>query len=72
MAPPGVPADRLAALRKAFMDTMNDPEFKAEADKAQLEITPVSGEKVQQIVVEAYKVDPAIAKKTEELLKVGQ
>jgi tripartite-type tricarboxylate transporter receptor subunit TctC len=72
LAPPGVPADRVAALRKAFMDTMNDPEFKAEADKAQLEITPVSGEKVQQIVVDAYKVDPAIAKKTEELLKVNK
>ena len=72
LAPPGVPADRVEALRKAFMDTMNDPEFKAEADKAQLEITPVAGDKVQQIVVEAYKVDPAIAKKTAELLKVGQ
>ena len=69
LAPPGVPADRLAALRKAFMDTMKDPEFIAEADKAKLEITPIDGEKVQQIVVDAYKVDPAIAKKTEELLK---
>ena len=70
VAPPGVPADRLAALRKAFMDTMKDPEFIAEADKAKLEVTPIDGEKVQQIVVEAYKVDPAIAKKTEEMLKV--
>jgi tripartite-type tricarboxylate transporter receptor subunit TctC len=69
LAPPGVPADRLAALRKAFMDTMKDPEFIAEADKAKLEITPIDGERVQQIVVDAYKVDPAIAKKTEELLK---
>jgi tripartite-type tricarboxylate transporter receptor subunit TctC len=69
LAPPGVPADRLAALRKAFMDTMKDPEFIAEADKAKLEITPIDGEKVQQIVVDAYKVDPTIAKKTEELLK---
>ena len=70
VAPPGVPADRLEALRKAFMDTMKDPEFRAEADKAQLEITPISGEAIQKIVVDAYKVDPAIAKKTEELLKV--
>src|SRR3954447_7153048 len=60
LAPPGVPADRLAALRKAFMDTMKDPEFIAEADKAKLEITPIDGEKVQQIVVDAYKVDPTI------------
>jgi tripartite-type tricarboxylate transporter receptor subunit TctC len=72
LAPPGVPADRLAALRKAFMDTMKDPEFIAEADKAKLEITPIDGEKVQQIVVDAYKVDPAIAKRTENLLKAEQ
>ena len=70
VAPPGVPQDRVAALRKAFMDTMKDPEFLAEAEKAQLEITPISGEDVQKIVVDAYKTDPAIAKKTEELLKV--
>jgi tripartite-type tricarboxylate transporter receptor subunit TctC len=72
LAPPGIPQDRVDALRKAFMDTMKDPEFLAEAEKAKLEITPISGEEVQKIVVQAYKVDPAIAKKTEELLKVGQ
>jgi tripartite-type tricarboxylate transporter receptor subunit TctC len=70
LAPPGVPADRLEALRKAFMDTMKDPEFLAEAAKAQLEVTPIDGAKVQQIVDDAYKVDPAIAKKTGDLLKV--
>jgi tripartite-type tricarboxylate transporter receptor subunit TctC len=70
LAPPGIPQDRVDALRKAFMDTMKDPEFLAEAEKAKLEITPIDGAKVQQIVAEAYKVDPAIAKKTEELLKV--
>jgi tripartite-type tricarboxylate transporter receptor subunit TctC len=70
VAPPGIPQDRVAALRKAFMDTMKDPEFLAEAEKAQLEVNAIPGEEVQKIVVEAYKVDPAIAKKTEELLKV--
>jgi tripartite-type tricarboxylate transporter receptor subunit TctC len=70
VAPPDVPKDRLDALRKAFMDTMKDPEFLAEADKAKLEITPISGEAVQKIVVDAYKTDPAIAKKTAEMLKV--
>jgi tripartite-type tricarboxylate transporter receptor subunit TctC len=70
LAPPDVPKDRVDALRKAFMDTMKDKEFLAEADKAKLEITPISGEDVQKIVVEAYKVDPTIAKKTGELLKV--
>ncbi|MBM3607425.1 MAG: hypothetical protein FJX29_03080 [Alphaproteobacteria bacterium] len=55
VAPPGVPADRLAALRKAFLDTQKDKDFLAESDKAKLEITPVSGERVQAIVEEAYR-----------------
>jgi tripartite-type tricarboxylate transporter receptor subunit TctC len=70
LAPPGVPADRVEALRKAFMDTMKDPEFLAEAEKTQLEVNPVDGAEVQKIVVDAYKVDPAIAKKTGDLLRV--
>src|SRR5262249_35810503 len=48
LAPPGVPAERAEALRKAFMDTMQDPEFLAEAEKSQLEITPVSGAEVER------------------------
>ena len=43
VAPPGVPADRAEALRKAFMATMKDKDFLADAEKAQMEITPVSG-----------------------------
>ena len=69
MAPPGVPADRVAILRKAFMDTMKDPEFLAEADKAKLEITPVPGEQIQQLVIDAYKLPADIVKKTGDLLK---
>ena len=69
MAPPGVPADRVAALRKAFMDTMKDKEFLAEAERGQLEITPVSGEALQELVSKAYAGDPAIAKKVAEILK---
>ena len=72
LAPPGLPPDRLEALRKAFMDTMKDPEFLAEADKAKLEVTPLDGAKAQQIIADAYKVDPAIAKRTAELMQVGQ
>jgi tripartite-type tricarboxylate transporter receptor subunit TctC len=69
MAPPGVPADRIALLRKAFMETMKDKEFLTEAEKGQLEITPVSGEELQALVAKAYATDPAIAKKTAEMLK---
>jgi hypothetical protein len=54
LAPPNLPADRLATLRKAFTDTMTDKEFLTEADKAQLEINPVSGEDVEKLVKEVY------------------
>jgi len=70
LAPPNVPQDRVDALRKAFDDTMKDKEFLAEADKAQLEITPVSGVKVQQLVTDVYKTPPEIVAKAAELLKV--
>ena len=68
-APPGVPSERVTALRKAFMDTMKDKEFLAEAEKSQLEITPVSGEELQALVAKVYAGNPAIAKKVAELLK---
>ena len=69
LAPPGVPADRVAALRKAFMDTMKDKEFLADAEKAQLEITPVSGEDVQKLVQEIYQTPKEIADKAAEFIR---
>ena len=51
-APPGIPADRLAALRKAFMDAMKDPELLKVVEERKLEIQPSSGEEVQRVVQE--------------------
>ena len=70
MGPPGVPQDRAAALQKAFMDTMKDKAFLAEADKAQLEITPLSGPAVQKIIMEAAATDPAVLKKAAAMIQV--
>lgn len=70
LAPPGMPAERVKALRKAFMDTMKDKEFLAATEKAKLEITPVPGEKLQQLVKEAYDSPPALVAKTAALLHV--
>jgi tripartite-type tricarboxylate transporter receptor subunit TctC len=63
LAPPNVPADRLAVLRKAFMDTMQDKDFLAEAEKSQLEINPVSGEEVEKLVKEIYATPADIVAK---------
>lgn len=54
-APPGVPADRAQALKKAFMDTMADPAFLADAARLNLEIDPISGEAVEKLVEESAK-----------------
>jgi tripartite-type tricarboxylate transporter receptor subunit TctC len=67
--PPGVPADRLRALQQAFMDTMKDKGFLAEADKAQFEITPVSGEAIEKLVAEAHKTPLEVAQKAGLLVK---
>jgi tripartite-type tricarboxylate transporter receptor subunit TctC len=63
VAPPGVPADRLAALRQAFMDTMTDKEFLSEAEQNKFEINPVSGEQLEALVKEVYQTPPEVAKK---------
>ena len=61
--PPEVPADRAAALRKAFIDTMNDKEFLIEADKAKLEINPVTAARIEVLLRELYAIPPDITKK---------
>ena len=50
LAPPEVPMERVIALRKAFMATMNDPEFQHEMAKRKLTIMPTPGEEVQTII----------------------
>jgi hypothetical protein len=67
--PPGVPADRVHALQQAFMDTMRDKEFLAEADKGQFEINPVPGEAIEALVAEVLHMPPALADKAAALLK---
>jgi len=54
LAPPDIPADRLKALREAFVATAMDPEFLAEAAKGNLDIALRTGEEVQALVAKAY------------------
>jgi tripartite-type tricarboxylate transporter receptor subunit TctC len=68
LAPPGIPADRVEALRAAFDATMQDPEFLEEAAKADLEITPISGAAVEQLVRETYEAPPAVVARISEIL----
>jgi hypothetical protein len=60
-APPDIPADRFALLRKAFSDTFVDQAFLADCAKQGLECdAPSSGEQIQNIVAEAYKASPDV------------
>jgi tripartite-type tricarboxylate transporter receptor subunit TctC len=52
--PPGIPADRLAVLRKAFDQTTSDKRYIAEAEKAKLDIAPASGEEVGALVARLF------------------
>jgi hypothetical protein len=55
VAPPGVPQDRLDALRKGFEETLQDPGFIADAKTQQLNIVPVSWQTIQEDVAKAYE-----------------
>jgi tripartite-type tricarboxylate transporter receptor subunit TctC len=59
-AEPGIPAERAAALRKAFSDTMADPEFVADMHKHSLNVEPLSGDEVQGIVAAAVATPGAL------------
>ena len=63
LLPPGVPPERVAALRRAYLAVMKDPEFLKDAEKAGLEINPVSGEDLDALTREIMQTKPqAVAK----------
>ncbi|MGH7828230.1 MAG: Bug family tripartite tricarboxylate transporter substrate binding protein [Candidatus Binatia bacterium] len=67
--PPGTPKDRTEILRKAFQDTMKDPAFKAEMDKARLDVDPILGSNVEKIVNGFFSLPPSLVTKLVEILK---
>ena len=60
LAPPDVPADRLALLRKAFVSAMGDKGFLDEAKKMDIEIDPVSADEITKIVMDTINAPPEI------------
>lgn len=57
--PPGVPRERVAMMRKAFMDTMNDPAFRDEAIKMKLDYSPRDGQTIEGAIAELTKSPPS-------------
>jgi tripartite-type tricarboxylate transporter receptor subunit TctC len=70
LAPPGVPADRVALLRAAFTAMAKSPEFQRDAAKSKLDIEPTSGESVEKIVKLIASASPDIIKRLSAALAV--
>jgi tripartite-type tricarboxylate transporter receptor subunit TctC len=69
MLPPATPKDRVLILRKAFIDTMKDPEFVADATKAKLDLNPLDGAELEKNVLEVFNLDKALIPRAKEILK---
>jgi tripartite-type tricarboxylate transporter receptor subunit TctC len=69
MAPPELPAERLAMLRSAFDATVKDPAFLEEAKRLGMEINPVSGPEVEALVTRIMNTPPALAERARDALK---
>ena len=73
LAPPGVPADRLNALRRAFDATVADPKFRAAADKANLAIDgPMTGEALAAMVARISATPPEVPRRIERIFSEFQ
>jgi len=70
-APPGLPPERVKALRDAFDATMKDPDFLAEMKRLDLEVHPQSGAKVDQLVKEVYTYPADVVKIATDAIKVA-
>jgi tripartite-type tricarboxylate transporter receptor subunit TctC len=68
LMPPGVPADRVTAMRKALMATFADPAFLAEAKKIGLQVnSPRGGDQLVQVIERAYNAPPQIIERLRKL-----
>ena len=67
--PPQVPEQRVRTLQKAFISTLKDPQFLAEAEKAKLEIDPIDGPGIEKMVNGLYEIEPAIMNRVKQLLE---
>ncbi len=68
LAPPDVPADRIAALREAFVQTMKDPDFLADAKKLKLELDPVSWQELTELTTKLFSTPELVVKRMREIM----
>jgi tripartite-type tricarboxylate transporter receptor subunit TctC len=68
IAPPGMPTDRLSVLREAVIKGLADPEFKAEAQKRNWEIEPVTGQELEAIAKKVVVQPPDVIERMKKVL----
>ncbi len=68
VAPPDVPATRIAALRKAFDETMQDEDFLQEAARLGAPIDPVSGAEIQQVITDMFRTPPEVVREFQSMV----
>ena len=71
-APPGLPNERVEALRHAFDETMKDPDFLADAAKAGMVVKPFGGDDLQALATELAHSSPEVVKRAEELTGLAE
>ena len=69
--PPGVPMERVTALRRAFMDTMQDPDFRKEATLRTVEVEPITGEALDALTRQLLELPPDVVARARKLLSPG-
>jgi tripartite-type tricarboxylate transporter receptor subunit TctC len=69
--PPGVPAERVAMLRKAFIDTTKDPDFLSEAQRLDFEIDVMDGEEMQKLMQQLYAKPKAVYDEAKRAIKAA-
>jgi tripartite-type tricarboxylate transporter receptor subunit TctC len=68
VAPPALPPERTAALRAAFDQTLQDPEFLQDAAAQKMRVVPVSGQEIADVLASAYRTPPDVVRRTIEAL----
>jgi len=72
LAPPETPVDRIAVLRKAYDETMRDPQLLAEIDQSHSEFSPLSGDKLQRLVAATADVPPTLVARIRGIIGIGR
>jgi tripartite-type tricarboxylate transporter receptor subunit TctC len=72
LAPPEMPAESVAVLRKAYDETMRDPQLFAEIDQSHSEFNPLSGDKLQRLVAATADVPPTLVARIRGIIGIGR